>query len=279
MTQATENGRSIYPPGAENYGCCALPPPGLYGEVYGEQYNSSTLRDNNGNPVPVAGFHVSATAVVPRLIWVTGLNVLGGALAFHTIVPLVTLGVDAAGASQRKTGVGDIDVGTAIGWHPTSHLSTLVAVDVFAPTGAYNKSDLANIGRNYWAIQPIVGFSRIGPSGVNADMKIMYTFNEANATTEYHSGQELIVDYSFGYGFLQHWVVGVGGYYYLQTTDDAQYGSTLSSRRGRSFAVGPSIKFDSAKGWFVTLKYETETMVRNRADGGAFWLKAGFPLR
>ncbi|OXC72032.1 SphA family protein [Caballeronia sordidicola] len=277
-SMATEGGGSIYPAGAENYGCCALPPPGLYGQFYAEQYNATSLRDNDGNRSPVNGFQVKASAIVPRLIWVTNAQILGGSLAFHTIAPLITLGVQASGESQRKTGVGDVDVGAAVGWHFSPQLHALIAVDGFAPTGGYDKNDLANIGRNYWAIQPIVGISRIDPEGLNGDAKVMYTINSINKATDYHSGQELIVDYSLGYGLFKHWVVGVGGYWYVQTTDDRQYGATIANNRGRSFSIGPSIKYDSGKGWFASLKYETETMVRNRADGGAFWLKATFPI-
>jgi len=48
--------------------------------------------------------------------------------------------------------------------------------------------------------------------------------------------------------------------------------------KGRAFAIGPSIKYDSGKGWFVAAKYQMETAVRNRADGKAFWVKAVFPF-
>ncbi len=277
-SQATEGGGSIYPVGAENYGCCALPPPGVYGQVFGQQYNASTLRDNHGDRIPVPNFRVEATAIVPRLIWVTPTQIFGGSLAFHGILPLVTLKVNAGAESQRNTGIGDMTFGTALGWHLSPTLHLLAGVDVFAPTGGYRQTDLANIGRHYWAVQPLVGVTRMDPEGVNADLKLMYTFNGRNDATDYRSGQELIADYSLGYGILRNWVVGVGGYYYLQTTDDRQAGATVANNRGRAFAIGPSIKYDSGKGWFVSLKYQAETGVRNRADGGALWLKATFPL-
>ena len=73
-------------------------------------------------------------------------------------------------------------------------------------------------------------------------------------------------------------MLGVGGYLYRQVTDDKQAGATVPDNKGRALAIGPSIKYDSGKGWFVTLKYQTETGVRNRAAGNALWLKAVFPL-
>ncbi|MEM5427715.1 SphA family protein [Cupriavidus oxalaticus] len=275
---ATEGGGSIYPVGAENFSCCALPPPGVYGLAYGEHYSADSLRGNDGNEVPIPGFRVRSTAVVPRLVWVTNQQLMGGSLAFHGVLPLVNLEVKTAAASQSKTGIGDMTLGTALGWHHGPNLHTVLGVDLFLPTGAYNKNDLANIGRNYWAVQPLFGITYIDPEGFNGDMKVMYTFNMINRDTDYRSGQELIIDYAVGYGIGAGWVVGAGGYFYQQTTEDKQAGNIVPNNKGRAWAIGPSIKYDSGKGWFATLKYEFETGVRNRAQGSALWVRAIFPL-
>ena len=74
------------------------------------------------------------------------------------------------------------------------------------------------------------------------------------------------------------WTAGVGGYYYQQLSSDKQSGATLANSKGKAFAIGPSVKYDSGKGWFVTLKWQKETMSENRAQGNAFWMKAVFPL-
>ena len=51
------------------------------------------------------------------------------------------------------------------------------------------------------------------------------------------------------------WTLGAGGYAYQQLNDDKLTGATVSNNKGRAFAIGPSIKYDSGKGWFVTAKY------------------------
>lgn len=276
---ATEGGGSIYPVGSENYICCSLPPPGIYGMVYAERYHADTLRDNAGNNVSPPGFKVTSYAVVPRFVWVTPLTVAGASLALHTIVPLVNLDLKVApGVGQTKTGIGDAVFGTGLSWHHSRELHTVAAFDVFTPTGAYSKGDIANIGRNYWAAQPLVGVSYVQSAGLNADAKVMWTFNSRNKDTDYRSGQEFIVDYAIGWGLGNGWTVGAGGYLYQQVTDDRQAGVALANHRGRAFAIGPSIKYDSGKGWFLTAKVQKETSVRNRSEGNAFWIKAVFPL-
>lgn len=276
---ATEGGGSIYPVGAENFTCCALPPPGLYGILWYQHYSADQVRGNDGEVVTPPTFKVTANAVVPRVVWITPLEVAGASLGFHAILPLVNLDVNVApGVSQRKTGLGDMTIGPVLGWHHSEALHSVLALDIYAPTGAYDKNDVANIGRNHWAVQPVIGMSYIQPQGFNGDLKLMWTFNTKNDDTDYKDGQELIVDYAVGWGLGNGWTLGVGGYYYQQLTNDEQNGTTVKNNKGRAFAFGPSVRYDSGKGWFVDAKFQDETAVRNRADGSAFWIKAVFPL-
>jgi hypothetical protein len=275
--QATEGGGSSYPMGAENYMTGAMPPPGFYGQIFAESYRADRLLDNRGQRA-VDDFHLSADVIAPRLIWVTEQKILDGALAFHVNVPLVDLRVEVNGQHQNKTGLGDIIFGPALGYHYSEKFHAIYAVDVFAPTGRYDRGDLANIGRNYWAFEPIAAFSYVDPAGVNADIKMMYDFNLRNAATDYRSGQELHADYSLGWGFGNGWVVGVGGYVYRQTTDDRQDSERIEDNKGRAFAIGPSIKYASNSGWFVTAKWQKESEVRNRPEGEAYWVKLTVPL-
>jgi hypothetical protein len=100
----------------------------------------------------------------------------------------------------------------------------------------------------------------------------MYDFNTENQDTNYQSGQEFHMDYTLGY-HTGPWSLGVGGYYYQQTTDDELYGySFLDGFRGRAFAVGPQVKYDYRNMAF-TLKYLAETSVENRPQGSTLWFK------
>lgn len=276
---ATEGGGTMYPVGAENYTCCALPPPGLYGITWFQHYSADAVRGNGGEVVTPSTFRVNANAVVPRVVWVSPMSLAGASVGAHAILPIVNLDVNvASGVQQSKTGIGDMTFGPVLGWHHSDKLHSVLALDIYAPTGAYKKGDVANIGRNHWALQPVLGVSYIQPQGFNADLKAMWTYNFKNDDTDYRDGKELIVDYAAGWGVGSGWTLGVGGYWYQQLTNDAQNGSTIDNNKGRAFAFGPSVRYDSGKGWFVTAKYQDEMAVRNRADGAAFWIKAVFPL-
>lgn len=273
---ATENGGSTWPLGLENHMVAALPPPGFYGMVFLTDYRANTLKDAGGNDVPV-DFKVRADVVAPRLVWVTNQTILGGQLAFHGVMPLVNLQVNVAGQSQTKSGLGDMVFGPVLGFHHSTYLHSVAVLDVTLPTGQYSKGDLANIGRNYWSIRPIYAVTYCDPNGLNADALLLYNYNLKNHATGYKSGQEINIDYSLGWGVGKGLVLGVGGYLYKQITDDELNGNSIGNR-GRAFAVGPNIKYDSGKGWFVSVKWQKEMAVRNRPQGSAFWVKAVFPL-
>lgn len=276
--RATEGGGGTYQNGIENYMWGAAPPPGFHFLAYGLFYRATTVRDNDGNDVTPPDFKAQAFALALRPIWMTPVTVLGGNLGFHAIVPLVDLGVSVPGKSQNKFGVGDITFGPALGFHLSPNLHFLVAVDVNAPTGGYSTTDLANIGRNYWNFEPLTGFTYLQADGINADLKLMYDFNLRNGATQYLSGQELHADYALGWGVGGTWVFGVGGFLYQQVTNDDDNGTTVPNSKGRAFAVGPSVKFDSGRHWFVTAKYEFEMAVANRIQGGGLDIKAIIPI-
>lgn len=275
---ATEGGGTLYPNGADNFAAGAMPPPGTYGMLFLNHFSADRVNDADGNNLNVPGFKVTANAVVPRFIWVTNTRALGGDLSWHAIVPFVNLKVSIAGNSQTKTGIGDITTGPGIGYHHSAKLHSLLGVDFYLPTGGYDKNDQANIGRNHWAIEPLYILSHIDPGGFNGDVKAGYIFNARNKDTDFRSGQEFHFDYAAGWGLGNGWTVGVGGYYYQQMTSDRLAGSAVPNSKGKTFAVGPSVKYDSGKGWFATLKWQKETMSENRAQGNALWLKAVFPL-
>lgn len=275
---ATEGGGSLYPLGADSFAAGAMPPPGIYGMLFTQHYEATRVNGAQGQNLHVPGFGVRANAVVPRFIWVTGTKVLGGDLSLHAITPLVDLNVAVGGARQHKTGLGDITVGPGLGYHHSERLHSLVGVDFYLPTGGYRRGDLANIGRNYSAIEPLYILSYIDPAGLNADIKAGYLVNQRNSATDYRSGHEFHFDYALGWGLGNSWTVGAGGYYYFQTTKDHQGGVALDDSKGRAFAIGPAVKYDSGKGWFATLKWQKETHAVNRAQGSALWFKAVFPL-
>ena len=274
---ATEGGGGHYPNGAEDFMVGALPPPGTYFINYLSWYSADSFRDDSGDKL-FDDFDLDVVANTLRLVHVTDYKFLGANWAVHAFLPLVNVDVSRRIAppfdreSDSRFGLGDIIIDPFIlGWHGKNwHLIT--GLDIYVPTGAYDKNDLANIGRNYWTFEPVVAFTYLSNGGFEVSAKLMYDFNTENNDTNYQSGQEFHMDYTLGY-HTGPWSLGIGGYYYQQTTDDELNGRAfLDGFRGRALAIGPQVRYDYQNMAF-TLKYQAETNVENRPDGNSLWFK------
>lgn len=280
---ATEGGGGAYPNGAEDFLSGAVPPPGTYFINYFDYYSADKFADNNGDSM-IPGFKLNVTADVLRFIHVTNKQVLGGFWGVHVFVPLMNVDVETNTplGNDSKAGLGDIIVDPFIlSWHSKNwHVAT--GVDIYIPTGSYDKDELANLGRNYWTFEPILAGTYITDNGFEASAKLMYDFNTKNkdaslltppGTTEYLSGQEFHMDYTLAKKFSSlNLSLGLTGYYYQQVTEDEANGTELNDSKGRVLAVGPGVKYDY-KNMTMSLKYQIETAAKNRPEGDNLWFK------
>jgi hypothetical protein len=271
---ASEGGGNHYPGGNEDFMAGAAPPPGFYFLNYLSSYNADKLRDNNGNKIPV-DFKLDAVANVFRFVYVSKMNVLGGNLLFHTIVPVANVHVSVAGNGESKTGLGDIVVGPALAWH-MKNLHLVAALDIVTPTGSYDEKDLANIGRNYWSFNPIFAVTYLSDGGWETSGKLQYFINTKNKSNDYRSGDEFSMDYLLG-KHIGNLNIGINGHYLLQTTDDSMKSepANFDGNRGSVLSVGPAIQYNY-KNMFFTAKYQFDTNVKNRPEGQTFWFKFMF---
>ncbi|MRV70484.1 hypothetical protein GJ700_01955 [Duganella sp. FT92W] len=276
--QAAEGGGSTYAAGADNFLLGAVPPPGLYVLQFANFYEADRLNDSRGEAVPIPGFSLHANVTATRIVWSSPYPVWGGNLVAHAVLPVVNLTLDAGGASQSKTGLGDVTFGPAVAHHYSPNLHSVVGFDLVAPTGRYNKTDMLNVGRNYWSLQPLFTMAYTDAQGFNGDFKATLNLNRTNSATRYRSGNEFILDYAAGYGFGPGWVAGVSGYYMRQLSDDTLNGVKLPDRKGRGASIGPSLMYNNGKGWILTAKLQRELGERNRAQGHALALRTTVPF-
>ncbi len=269
---ATEGGGGAYPNGAEGFMTGALPPPGDYLINYALYYTADALKDGDGRRVPI-DFDLEVAGVVLRYIHVTGKTILGASWAQHVFVPLLNVDVATPGGSDNKFGLGDIIVDPFIlGWHrPPFHVAA--GVDVYLPVGAYDEDDMANVGRNYWTVEPVLACTYLDRHGIEVSGKLMYDINLENSDTDYESGDELHLDYAVGL-HVGKWTVGVGGFCYEQVGDDKGPAGTVpvDGNKGKQFAWGPQVAYQCGNVGLV-LAYQDETETENKPEGERVWFK------
>ena len=267
--QATEGGGSAGANGTEDFNAGAVPPPGFYYLNYLTYYAADNLKDDNGNTVPIA-FNVKATANVSRFIYVTDYKILGANLGMQTLIPLVNLNVTTPGGHHSAAGLGDILVTPALlAWH-TKNFHAVTAIDVFMPTGDYDKDTIANIGRNYFTMEAVAAGTYISDTGIELSTKLMYDVNSKNHKTDYQTGDEFHADYLLGY-HLNKFKLGINGFVYKQITDDGGSGAT-NGNKGQVFGLGPAFSYNY-KDIDFAVKYQKEFLAENRAEGQKVWFK------
>lgn len=290
IAHATEGGGNNYPVGVNTLLSGVQPPPGSHIYVYLQEYEATTLEGNNGSPSgSVSEFSLHAQAAAFRLshVW-RDITFLGATLESRTNIPFVNLDLhfDAhtpkgtVYKSGTATGLSDLTVGPLfLGWH-LGNLHQIVGLEFFLPTGSYDTSRLVNLGRHYYSMQPNYAVTWMPVPNVEFSARALYSINSVNHATDYHSGNEFIVDYNAGFRFTPMWQIGVSGYFYRQVTDDTQHGQSVNGNgnRGQALAVGPSVAYGTRK-FSVALKYQREMMVRNRSEGNRIWLQMYMPFQ
>lgn len=207
---------------------------------------------------------------MPRLVWMTEQQLLGGQLGFYAAQPLVDLRLKMAGQRDHNSGLGDLIFAPMLGWHQGNH-HWVAAVETIFPTGDYDQNDLANLGKNYYTFRPILAYTFSQPQGWDISTKMSYSFNTENKDTNYHSGEYFAADYSVGYKLNPNLTLAVQGYAFKQTQSD-QVEDIDIGFRGQALAYGPGIHYQK-DGWALEAKYLKETEVENRPKGDATWLK------
>jgi len=133
-----------YTPGVEGIRASVVPGLGLYYKGYAVHYNADELSGLSGDN------EATINAVANRLIWVTQSEVLGGNLAFETIIPVIhtDLSISTPGGivADDKLGIGDIFLGTVVGWHG-ERWDTVAGIGVWTETG--QDDDPADPGMGY----------------------------------------------------------------------------------------------------------------------------------
>lgn len=282
---AFAGGANVYPNGAEGFWMGAAPPPGTYYQNYTLWYNAHEYKNEQGHEFggPFGGFKTDVVANVHRFIYISDKRFCNANWGAHIFVPVQDVNVDTAGGNSHVTGLGDIIVDPFIlAWHwPSLHI--IAGLDIYLPTGSYDSGRIANTSANTYVLEPVLAFTYMTPmKGLTTSFKFMYDFPGENEdfvhpfvpgmAGDLQYGEEFHFDYSFDYMVNESWKVGVGGYYYRQTTDDELEGVKIRNNKGEVFAIGPGLEYGK-KNWLVSFRTQFEMEAENRPEGVSNWLR------
>ncbi|WP_161992761.1 SphA family protein [Aureimonas leprariae] len=281
---ATEAVAGRYIPGAFAIpGAGIVPPPGLYWNAATSFYHGTLGADVQ---VPVAGeirAGLEATILAETFtgLWVPNVEIAPGtSLALTLSVPVQYLDAEASvgrfDVEADQVALGDIAFGPRLGWHSGPHFFSL-GLNVFAPTGKWEEGALDNIGLNYWSFSPTVAYTYLDvPHGLDLSLNAGIDINTKDRDTDYYSGALAHLDAVAMKTFTERFSAGIfGSVLYQVESDEGGIADRLGGFKGRSYSVGPMVKFDfgpKEKPIAVSLSWAPEFGVENRTEGNAVYL-------
>jgi hypothetical protein len=270
---ATEGGGSAYPYGLNTVATGVLPKPGHYLYSYNSYYTAKETTTDDGDVAPVP-FDVNVRAHTLRYLGVhPTARVFGGSVGWLVAQPFLVGDASIGSREAYDSGLADAALGLMLGWHgPARH--SMVGVDLHVPNGAYDAGRLFNPGRNYWATTLYYALTVNFGGRYDANLRTNLTLNDRNADTHYRSGHEVGADGSLNARVTPKVLVGLGGYWHQQVTDDELRGERVpvDGRRLRVVGFGPQAGY-RGDGWGITAKWQHEDLARNKAQGDKYWLQ------
>ncbi len=300
-SRAEEGGSAHYLPGTTASFIDAFPgtPGGLAVLDYFTYYDAKAAANRSlaFGGLLAADVHATVYADTLAAVYQAPWNVLGGGLAFGIAVPYVWMEVQGnvqrtgpLGGTQtvhiRDTadGIGDITlIPFMLGWtNILPDLKVDTRLSIFAPSGDYDKGDLANVGKNYWSFEPGIMASWLSSKiGTEVSLYAGVDFNTKNDATDYQSGTSFHLDATvaehlpLGKGFIG---VGANAFYYQQISRDSGSGAKLGDFESMTAGVGPVLSYVRPIGksqLLAEVKWLPELDVNKRLKGDFVWVKLG----
>lgn len=292
FAHATEGNGNSYPLGVETNMSGLMLPEGLTSLLYYTHYDASHVKGNNGDDnANIARYRIKSDTVSLRLSYVwPGVKWLGANVETRAAlaVPTIDLTLDVARPAPlapldkggTTTDLGDLSFAPILlGWHGKT-LHQTAGIETFLPTGAYDKDEPLNTGRNYYQVAPFYAVTWLPAERWEASAKLRYGINSKNDSTDYRSGDELTLEFSGGYRFTERLSAGINGYLYRQVSDDRLDGYSVNGNgnRGSVNALGPYVMYRFSKEFAVVAKWQEEFGAKNKAEGSRMWLQARLPF-
>ncbi|MFP4393466.1 MAG: transporter [Desulfohalobiaceae bacterium] len=273
--------------GATNVLDGMIPPPGLHMSNYIVSYHSDDFQDAPGDN------ELYALIYNPQLVWVSKKSLPGDLkYGFQAQLPLQSYDLDSTiqvpeGTTSMETGnsiLGDLNFGPFIGRTEKLHKDWLLhwffELDIFAPTGDYNKQAQINPSSNYWSLEPFLALTLQMPQGFSFSTRQMLTYNFTNdeyvpfgapeaeetdlqAGSMWHCNFSLMKTLDFIDTDLR---LGAVGYYGKQLEEDEIDNYPELEVKEEVFGIGPGLHWMN-KGVVWSLKTYFESSVENRPKG------------
>lgn len=267
--------------GAFNPGDYFAPPKAFIVSVYGNYYNTTSLRDGAGREL--TGFDllgqridldidVEALQIIPMIIWSPGVKLLGADVS-TLFMPIYGQSSIAASLSafgrnlqidEEVWGFQDSYVQPVwLTWR-TAHWDFSTSYGFWAPTGSYEPDALDNTGAGFWShlFRASTAWSPDGKRATLLSASVAYEFNSEKRGIDLTPGSHLTLDAGVKHSFTERFEAGVYGFAQWQVTDDTGRAAVNPGVHDRVFGAGAYASY-----WFIPQKFGL--LARHNIEFGA----------
>ena len=254
--------------------------------------NGDAIKDGGGANVPVFNDPgMKVTTQVNHFSYTSPINVMGAALGFNVLLPVVSIdthfGQPGAALQGSGTSLGDITLGPSLQFKPVMGPRGPVFVqrlelDVLLPTGKYDEQRDVNQGAGFYSINPYWAATWFPAGGWEVSWRLHYLYNFRNdkpassaplafqgmPVRDTQAGRAAWINFTTSYAIAPGIRAGLNSYYFKQVSDNEINRVSIGNSREQVFGVGPGMVFEVARDggkrdslWINTF---TESKVRNR---------------
>jgi hypothetical protein len=225
------------------------------------------IHDKNGKDVAAfKDLEIDVTGAASQLACTTPVKILGGALGFHTIVPIAELqsSADPSGIVLQDSGFGfgDIFIAAYLQMPPVMRngqpiYSQRFDLTFISPAGKFDSGKDLNQSSGYWSVNPYWAGTWFLAQKWELTWRAhyLYNFETSKIPTSLipnvrqlfkngQAGQATWVNFTLGYAVTQKFSVGLTGYYLRQLTDDELNGHAYDGGKEEALYMGPGFHYD-----------------------------------
>jgi hypothetical protein len=270
----------------------SVPPPHWYVVaplVY--TYNTDTVRDRDGNKIPVNA-DITVALFGTGVTRITTKKFLGGNYGFSAVVAGVNNRLQAAEIEfDPGGGLTDMVVQPVIlGWS-FKRADVMASYTMYLPTGRYNRGGSDNLGFGMWGHEPAVGTTVYlnASRQFHAATVASVTFQSNKEDSDTHVGTAMNLEGGVGADFLKGGLTtGLVYYTSFKLQSDRidvvpDIPGTIVGGKNKVFAFGPEVSLAiAAKGTifaFLKVNYQWEVFAKTNTQGNALILTLSLPVK
>ena len=276
------------------------PLPGFYTALFYLRYDTDTIKDADGDivrPPQAAPGSLAVSAVAPMVWYVSKSKLLGANYGAMVVFPFANASIEVPAfglSSTVDTSFSDMLIRPLdLGWH-TPHADVAAGLQLYLPTGRYERGGSDNIGKGMWAYEPFVGATFYFDEKRTASFATTayWELHGKKKDTDVKVGQLLTLQGGLGKSYLGGGLI-LGAAYYAQwklTADDVAAfvlpgGDAIeldARNKHKVFAFGPDVTFPIASKSklfaLVNIRYLWETGAQLKTEGQTLVATATFPV-